>query len=179
MKLNFRLHILALYFLLAAGLVSCTSGQSKPIPLASFNESYVNVSVSLVQEPDGIYVLSATFTPPKGYHLYSKDIPATGVDGLGRPTLLELSSNSLIKAAGPLTESVIPLVPDFEPRELLVYPAGAVTLSLPVELPAGDQWREDELSVTYMACSPTECKPPVVGRIVPVRVPGAELLTGK
>jgi hypothetical protein len=159
--------------LLITALVSCTSAKSSSIPLASFTENDVNVSISLAGTPDGNYAISATFTPPDGYHLYSKDIPAQGIKGLGRPTLLELPSGSLLKTAGPLTESVKPQKPDFEPRELLVYPRGPVRLSLPVELPAGSDWLDDKLSVTYMACSASQCKPPVVGKIVPIRVPGA------
>jgi hypothetical protein len=121
-------------------------------------------------------VLSATFTPPQGYHLYSKDIPITGIGGVGRPTLLELTSNSAVKATGTLMESMKAQTPDFEPKELLVYPAGAVTLNLPVELPPGNGWSEDELQVTYMACSASLCKPPVVGRMISVRIPGVEMI---
>jgi hypothetical protein len=56
----------------------------------------------------------------------------------------------------------------------MVYPRGPVTLSLPVELPPGAEWVEDELSVTYMACSSGQCKPPVVGKVIPIRIPGAQ-----
>lgn len=139
----------------------------------------MDVSISVTQQSNGEYFLNATFTPPQGYHLYSKDIPATGVDGLGRPTLLGLTPNSHMKVKGPLAENKKPETPDFEPKQLLVYPLGAVTLSLPVELPAGDQWIQDELSITYMACSNNKCKPPVEGKIVPVRIPGADVTDGE
>jgi hypothetical protein len=155
-------------------LTSCTSTKNSSIPLASFTENDVDVSISLARTLDGEYHLSATFTPPEGYHLYSKDIPVNGVDGLGRPTLIELTAGSQVKAADALQESVKPQPPGFEPKELLVYPLGTVTLDLPIKLPAGDQWVQDELSVTYMACSASQCKPPVVGKIIPVRIPGAE-----
>lgn len=173
-KLRPRLSVSLWILLLLAVSVSCTSGGSKIIPLASFTENDVEVSIFLAQESGGNHLLNATYTPPKGYHLYGKDIPAEGVNGLGRPTLLELTSDSLVKSTGMLLESAQPGLPDFEPRELLVYPAGAVTLSLPVKLPPGDQWMEDELSVTYMACSASQCKPPVVGKIIRVRIPGVE-----
>lgn len=114
--------------------------------------------------------------PPEGYHLYSKDIPITGIEGLGRPTLLELTSNSTTKATGALIEGVKAEVPDFGPRELLVYPAGAVTLSLPVELPPGEDWIEDELQVTFIACSASQCKPPVVAKRLLAPIPGAGFL---
>jgi hypothetical protein len=178
-KTRVRLHLLLWIFLLSAALSSCSSGPSKSIALASFEENDVDVSIQLTQQSDGRYFLNATFTPPKGYHLYGKDIPANGVDGLGRPTLLELTPNSSMKAIGPLTANTDPQTPNFEPRELLVYPQGAVTLGLPVKLPAGDEWVKDEFSVTYMACNAGQCKPPVEAKIVQVRVPGADVIDSK
>lgn len=162
--------------LLLPAFVSCAPAHSERMSLASFNENYVEVSVYLEHSSDGKYVLAATFTPPEGYHLYSKDTPITGRDGLGRPTLLELTTNSIVKGAGALVESVKAQTPDFEPKDLLVYPTGAVTLSLPVELPSGNDWIDDEVAVTYMACSASLCKPPVLGKIVPIRIPGADML---
>ncbi len=126
------------------------------------------------ENTDGEYFLAATFTPPKGYHLYSKDIPLAGVKGLGRPTLLEFTENAQIKVLGKLTESVEAVKPDFEPRELFVYPSGAVTLSLPIELPDGIDWSDGAVKITYMACSATQCKPPVMGKTIPIRIPGAK-----
>ena len=179
MKLH-RRFIVALWVALVFGVyVSCTPAPKGPISLASFTENYVEVSIVLEQSALGNYILSATFTPPEEYHLYSKDIPSTGIDGLGRPTRLALTSNSLMKSAGGLIESVKATAPEFEPRELLVYPLGAVTLSLPVELPPGADWTEDEISVTYMACSANLCKPPVEEKIVTVRVPGTDMFDRK
>jgi hypothetical protein len=174
-KTRLRLYLSLWTFLLSLALFSCSSGQNTAIALASFKEHDVDVSIDLTRQSDGKYILAATFTPPDGYHLYGKDIPARGVDGLGRPTLLELTSNSLVKAIGTLTANKEPGPPNFEPRELLVYPEGAVTLNLPVQLPSGDKWVQDELSVTYMACSASQCKPPVEAKIVQVRIPGAEV----
>jgi hypothetical protein len=174
MKTFIHLPAFLLILLLFGASTSCTSSHDKSIPLASFTENDVDVSIALIPNTDGDQVITATFNPPRGYHLYSKDIPAMGVDGLGRPTLLELSSNSQMKELGSLVESVKPQTPDFEPRELLVYPAGPVALSLTVELPEGSNWVQDEIQVTYMACSAGQCKPPVVGKIIPIRIPGAE-----
>jgi len=148
------------------------------LPLASFTENDVQVSVQLDNLQQDIYFLSATFTPPKGYHLYSKDIPITGVDGLGRPTLLELPSNSQIRSSGELIESVKAEVPNFEPKELLVYPSGTVTLSLPIELPQGTDWVDETVSITYMPCSERGCKAPVMGKLVQVRIPSADIYIG-
>ncbi len=175
MKMFFHIRALAWAALMCMAFVSCTPNPGKAIPLSSFTENDVDVTISLVQEADGKYTLSGTFTPPDGYHLYSKDIPLTGVDGLGRPTLLELTTNSHMQAAGSLIENKNPQAPDFEPRDLLVYPSGPVTLNLAIELPEGTDWLQDEIQVTYMACSSGQCKPPVVGKVIPIRIPGAEV----
>ena len=58
----------------------------------------------------------------------------------------------------------------------MVYPLGAVTLSLPIELPPVNTWVTDELKITFMACSSTQCKPPVEGKIVSIRIPGTDML---
>ena len=175
MKPRLCLSVLLWTLLLSAISVSCAPVPSESISLASFTENYVDVSLYLKHDPAGNTFLSGTFTPPDGYHLYSKDIPITGVNGLGRPTLLELAEESEIKSLGKLTETVEAHEPDFDPKELLVYPAGAVSLSLPIKLPPGNHWIDDELKITYMACSASQCKPPVVGKIVPVRIPGANV----
>jgi hypothetical protein len=178
-NLQNHLRISLLILLISTITVACTSHQDNSIALTSFTENYVDVSLSLRQGSNGKLLLAATFIPPDGYHLYSKDIPITGIDNLGRPTLLELTPHSLMKAAGTLTESAKAEVPGFEPKKLLVYPTGAITLSLPVELPPGEDWVEDDLSITYMACSASECKPPVVGKIISVRIPEAGVLDRK
>jgi hypothetical protein len=176
MKLRLCLNILLWIMLLSATSVSCTSVPSERISLTAFTESYVEVFIYLERNSAGNYLLAATFTPPSGYHLYSKDIPLTGVNSLGRPTLLELTTKSQMKAIGKLTESAKAEEPYFEPKELFVYPIGAVTLSLPVELPPGNDWLNDELKITYMACRANQCKPPVEGKIVSIRVPGADAI---
>ena len=179
MKFRLCLNILFWTMLLSATSVSCTSVPSEHISLTSFTENYVDVSIYLERNSAGNYLLAATFTPPSGYHLYSKDIPLTGVNGLGRPTLLELTTKSQMKALGKLTESAKAGEPDFEPKELLVYPVGAVILGLSIELPASDNWVNDELKITYMACSASQCKPPVEGKIVSIRIPGAEMFNNQ
>lgn len=177
MKLHRCFNILLLTLLFLATSVSCAPRMRvarSSLALTSFTENYVDVSIRLESQA-GNYFVSATFTPPKGYHLYSKDIPINGLAGLGRPTLLELTEASQMTALGELIESAPAQQPDFEPRELLVYPAGPVTLSLPVQLPPGNNWIDDEVEITYMACSAYQCKPPVEGKIVSVRIPGAEI----
>jgi hypothetical protein len=175
MNLHRCFNITLLTMLVLAAGVSCTSAASKPMQLASFTKNYVDVSISLERDTNGGVLLSATFTPSEGHHLYSKDIPINGLEGLGRPTLLELTEESQMTALGELIESTPAQEPDFEPKELLVYPAGPVTLSLPVELPSGNDWIDDQVRITYMACSAYQCKPPVEGKLVQVRIPGVEM----
>jgi hypothetical protein len=175
MKLRLCFNVLILIILLSTISASCAPAQSEPIALASFTENFVGVSVTLERASGGGTFLSATFTPSEGHHLYSKDIPINGLEGLGRPTLLELPEESQMTVLGELIESVQAQEPDFEPKELLVYPAGPVTLKLPVELPPGNDWIDDEIKITYMACSDYQCKPPVEGKIVSIRIPGAKL----
>jgi len=171
MKRNFLLILV-----IAVVTTSCNSRVRPPYELALFTEKEVVVSIYLDKNPNGKYFLSASFTPPDSYHLYSKDIPSTGVDGLGRPTLLELTRDSQMKALGELVESVKAEVPNFEPKNLLVYPSGPLTLRLPVELPQGDGWVKDVVKVTYMACSEGGCKAPVIGKLVSIRIPSMELI---
>jgi hypothetical protein len=148
-----------------------------PIQLASFTENEVSVSIRLDQPAAGTYILSATFTPPDGYHLYSKDIyPIHGINGIGRPTLLELTKDSQLKVQAGVAANLPAENFYFEHNEFMVYPLGAVMLSLPIELPSGDHWIQDKLRITFMACSSTQCKPPVEGKIVSIRVPSAGIL---
>ncbi len=173
------LALLSLTIFAAACAPRLTLAPGESLPLAAFTENSVDVSLRLVRAPEGYFLLEATFTPPADSHLYSKDLPPTGVDGLGRPTLLELPATSKITALGALLESVPAVMQDFELMQLPVYPAGAVTLSLPIQLPPGEGWVDETVSITYMACNDKGCKPPVIGRIVPIRVPGAELISTK
>ena len=147
------------------------------LPLTSFTENSVHVSVSLVYHLDGTLSLAATFTPPPGYHLYGSGIPRNGIDGLGRPTLVELTADSKMSALAPLAESVPTVEEAFASSSLPVYPSGPVTLSLTIALPAGQGWVDDEISLTFMACSASGCKPPVIGKVVVVRVPGADSIS--
>jgi Thiol:disulfide interchange protein DsbD, N-terminal len=148
-----------------------------PYPLASLTENRVTVEVALAWDESGQTWLEAAFTPEEGYHLYSKDIPRGGVDGLGRPTLLELVPGSRLVSTGDLTESV-GAYEDEDCEGLLAYPEGSVTLRLPVRLPEGRGWFEEQVSITFMACRAGTCCPPAAGRLIPVRVPGAEELKG-
>ena len=159
------------------GLTSCKpvsllkSGQT--LQLATSTENYVEVTIALARRENNQFFLSATFTPlDPSLHLYSKEIPRNGVEGLGRPALLELAPGSSIKEIGELFENISALAPLSGPPELRIYPAGAITLSMPVQLPEGEGWFSDKAIVTYMACNNEGCRPPVEGKAIAIRVPG-------
>ncbi|MBK8824819.1 MAG: hypothetical protein IPN58_20085 [Anaerolineales bacterium] len=174
-------HIYQIFSPLILILLLGTSCQSTPhtaqkIELANVLENKVQVSITLEKDQSGQFILSATFTPQDpNLHFYSKDIPITGINGIGRPTLLELPKDSPMQIIGDLKESVSPQIPNTPPLELLTYPAGAITLSLPILLPGGNNWIEDEVIVSYMACDENGCRPPVQKKSIAINIPGNEL----
>ena len=173
------INILAIFLLLVLLSVSSmpqpSLGRGGSLLLASYTDptNKVTVSIKLTHPKEGYFFLEATFIPPSGYHLYSKDLPLTGINGQGRPTLLELPLNSRMHSIGALTESVASDMVGYEPDGPLVYPQGPVTLTLPIKLPLTSGWVNDQISLTYMACSALSCKVPTIAKLIPVIVPGA------
>jgi len=162
------------------GSASCQAASvlepGKTLQLATSTENYVDVTIALEREENDQFFLSATFTPQApSLHLYSKDIPKTGINGLGRPTLLELSKDSPLQAVSELIESASPQTPATPPFELLTYPAGAITLGLHILLPNGNNWINDEVIVTYMACNEQGCRPPIQQKPIAIKIPGKGL----
>jgi hypothetical protein len=163
-----------LFILLAACDSHLSLKPGTPLPLAISTENGVTVKISLVQDSTGQVFLAATFTPLQpGYHLYSKDLALAGE---GRPTLLELPPDSRIKSVGDVIESESSEVSSMGSDALLVYPAGPVTLSLPIKLPQGRGWVQEQVSITYEACSDMTCLPPVMGKLIPTHIPEADLV---
>ncbi len=160
--------LLSLFLLTACG----GAAPVTPLLLASHAASHVEVEIFLAWQEDGTVWLEATFTPEAGCHLYSKDLPPGGVDGLGRPTLLELVPGSALESAGELSASIPSQVDEDNPA-LLVYPEGAVSLRQPVHLPPGEGWIEAQVAITYMACRSGTCFAPAVGELITVRIPRA------
>ena len=174
--------IAILFFLLTLlGATSCQPAialePGQTLQLATSAENKVEVTISLTRNESGQFILSATFTPQLlDLHLYSMKIPRNGVAGLGRPTLLELAKDSAIKANGDLAESVASSQAVLDPNELLLYPAGPVTLNLPILLPEGKGWYSEQVLVTYMACNEEGCRAPVEGKVIAIQVPGSDTL---
>lgn len=168
-----RFFLILLFTLLL--LTACQPSKAATLELARASENSVEVIVELARNAEGQVFLAVTFAPlGKGLHLYGKDIPKNGVDGLGRPSLVEIPKDSAIQITGAVVESASAQSLPEAPQELTVYPEGAVTLKLPVTLPAGKDWFDDQVIVTYMACTAYSCRPPVEGKVIPVRVPENE-----
>ncbi len=147
------------------------------LALAGFTERDVRVEIALERAGGsaGESSLRARFTPTRpGFRLYAKDLPRDGLEGIGRPTLLEIVSAPGLKPIGPLRADRAPgeIRSDVLGLTFPVYPPGPVTLDLPVRL-TGERPTTAELSVTYMTCSERTCMPPAIDRRVTVNVPAA------
>ncbi|MFZ5878661.1 MAG: hypothetical protein ACOY0R_04775 [Chloroflexota bacterium] len=173
--------LLILALILLPVLAACQPESALPLgatlPLGSVTENYVEVSIALHRSENDTYTLTATFTPLEaGLHLYSKDIPTSGVDGLGRPTLLSLPADSLLVQVGGMLESQTAQEAFEGPSELRVYPEGPITLSMPVLLPEGEDWLDQQVLVTYMTCSDLGCRAPVENKVIAIRIPAKGLV---
>ena len=161
---------LGIYALLHRAPVSFMVQQS----LANFTEKGVTVEIALEQDQARQVWLASTFTPTQpGFHVYSTDLPRGGIDGVGRPTLLEIITPPDLHPLVPLQadQPVHDLYFDILQRSFPVYPDGPVTVRLPITKPDRPVI-PIELSVTYMACSDTTCLPPVENKLVSVTLRG-------
>ena len=108
--------------------------------LGSFHQGGVRVDVRLERDAVNQRWLSAAFVPERvDTHLYSTDLPAAGIDGLGRPTHLAVVAAQGLWVTGPLVvDRPVTADPTIEGLHLSlpVYPAGPVTLRLPVRVRA-------------------------------------------
>ena len=119
--------------------------------------------------------VEARFEPDlEGLHLYGPDLPATGIDGAGRPTRLAvIGAGWRAIENGPMDVAPTPFatsLPGFS-SPFSIQPDGPVTLRQPIQrLPGGaDTVR---LALSWMACTADgRCFPPVDGYEldVPVR----------
>jgi hypothetical protein len=155
-----------------SGYIAIRSDQHRPVTVWTSTQNDVEVKISILKYPSGQMRLSGTFTPTRpGFYLYGKDLPKTGLQGLGRPTLLEVQQTGSIKITGALEadQPIKNIYVNALDISFPVYPAGPVTLSIPFE-PAGNP-AFMELSITYMACSDKTCLPPVINKRVYIQVP--------
>ncbi len=119
--------------------------------------------------------VEVTFSPTvPGGHLYGSTMPRTGIDGAGRPTLVELASGAW-SVAGPAVESVPAheqVLPGFS-APFPLYPDGPVTLRLPIHRTSADGGPSARVIVTFMVCTSSGvCFPPVERAVVDIPVRG-------
>ena len=137
----------------------------------ALEDSGVHVEITYSGGSSGELV--AVFHPlDAGFHVYGPELPRDGIDGAGRPTLLELPPASAWSPTGPLAAEpprLLQSLPSFD-QPFPVFPDGPATLRLPVELDASAPPGTDlVVSVTYMACSSSGlCLAPVIGRQIHV-----------
>ncbi|MEU3721529.1 hypothetical protein [Streptomyces sp. NPDC031705] len=141
------------------------------VPTTRFSENGVTVTLSVSDWRASKGTLTAVFTPEKaGFHLYSTDLPATGVEGVGRPTAVAVAGS--LKPAGELaaTAAVHPISLPGVDAPVPVYPDGPVTTTLPVR---ADGTGEATILLGYASCSTREgCTIPVADRPVRLRITG-------
>jgi hypothetical protein len=135
----------------------------------SLEEAHVRVELSYTGGDRGEVI--AVFRPPDGFHLFGPDVPPDGVDGLGRPTLLEVAPGSAWSRTGVVgvaPRTTLMMVPT-SGHALTIFPDGPVTLRLPIarDAPAAPDARLTVM-VTYMACDFSRCLAPVVERQITV-----------
>lgn len=129
----------------------------------------VTVEVSAAWLDDQWAVVRAVFTPAeKGFHLYSKDLPRKGLDGIGRPTLIDAAKS--VKRSGELTANREAVKHESFGKSYPVYPDGPVTLYRLV-VPEGN---EISVKLTCMTCSAEYCKQPVENAEVAVTLPSSD-----
>jgi hypothetical protein len=150
-----------------AAVVAAAAGCGPRPPAGDLTGEYREAGVGVTLTLHGGRLI-ATYRPDKaGFHLYSAALPAGGIDGLGRPTVLAPGHG--LSAGGPA-------VADREPTtlhevelgvDLPVYPDGPVTLTLPVVVSGAPV----TAVIGYAACSPTQCLLPVTGKSVALHPP--------
>ncbi|KOU23372.1 hypothetical protein ADK52_18030 [Streptomyces sp. WM6372] len=167
--------LVAAAFLSPAALVACGGQHAEDAGASaattSFTEQGVTVTLSVSAWHASKGTLTAVFTPErKGFHLYSTDLPAGGVEGVGRPTAMAVTGS--LKADGRLAASAEVrsiTVPGVE-TPLPVYPDGPVTTTLPV---SADGNGDATVLLGYASCSTQDgCTIPVSDRPVRLHVTG-------
>ena len=138
--------------------------------LSAFTEHGVHVAITLEQDANGTFLLASTYTPVDAHlHLYSTALPRDGLNGAGRPTLLELQAQQGVYSIGQLTADQSIILDQFPALNTAfpIYPDGPVTLRLPIAFESHDTELNMQVNVTYMACSSDGfCLPPVENKSI-------------
>lgn len=159
--------LLSLAALAACGGQPAKAGGAAPTTRFTENGVTVTLSVSDWHAPNG--TLTAVFTPEEtGFHLYSTDLPPTGIEGVGRPTAMDVAG--VLRADGKLTAAAevrTISVPGVD-APVPVYPDGPVTTTLAFR---ADGNGDATVLLGYASCSSEEgCTIPVSDRPVHLRI---------
>jgi len=155
----------ALGCMAAAVLVVSGCGTGGPAePTGDARADGVTVSVTLLPGPGSQRELLVTFRPLQpGFHIYSVDLPAQGVDGMGVPTRVTVRGG-LTAVGKPSANRAIRLLQVTGLQSAIpVYPDGPVTFTMPVRRTGSHQ---AEVIVSYAACSEARCLMPVTGKAI-------------
>jgi hypothetical protein len=133
---------------------------------AGFHSDGVRVEAVLAAEE-----VVVTFTPDPGYHVYSVDLPPDGIQGLGRPTVVRPVTGLVADGRLRADRDVVLERPAGLDVALPVYPAGPVTVRLPVSDSADGAGDPAVIEIGYAACSDRVCLAPVSGRRVTLSRP--------
>jgi cytochrome c biogenesis protein CcdA len=139
----------------------------------------VAVSLAMERLSPGRGVLISTLTPRNddggGWHLYGSGLPRDGLEGIGRPTLVELPEGGPLRALGPAssptatTEQVVAALN----LRIPLFVAGPVILRQDIAWdPAAEPLRTRVL-VTAMSCNAETCHLPLEREPVELLLGGA------
>ncbi|MEY9874812.1 hypothetical protein ABH931_004312 [Streptacidiphilus sp. MAP12-33] len=161
---------------LAAGaFVALRPDGTAPSVVGRFTQNGVTVTLTVKDRSGPHATLEASFAPQHpGYHLYSVDLPPTGIDGVGRP--LRVTVRSAVLSAGPPVTAERPVRLPLAGTSLVlpVYPDGPVTADLQVRATGSGT---ATVLVSYAACSRENCLPPVTDHPVELRVSASGVIS--
>lgn len=153
----------------ALGVAGCSSNGRSASATPTVSRNGVTVTLSYRATPGSgpdTGELIATFRPNQdGFHLYSKDLPASGISGVGYPIRAQPTQGLTSTGFSSASVDPVPLVVQSVGITLPVYPNGPVTLTEPVRRFSASATTSTVL-VSYAACSSSLCLPPVVNQPV-------------
>lgn len=156
----------------AVVLLQADGGRAGPMQLDfPVNRAHLSVSARATGSDDA--EIAVTFSPTvPGGHFYGTTMPRTGIDGAGRPTLVELAEGDWT-ASGPAEASVAAIdqsLPGFS-TSFPLYPDGPVTFRLPIRRTTTGTATPARVALTFMVCTSSGvCFPPVERSVVELSV---------
>jgi len=142
---------------LAIGLLTTGCAGRSNGPRGAFTEGGVSVWAELTDR-EASTSLRVRLSPQPGFHVYALDLPPDGIDGLGRPTRVQVASGGAVTGPARADRSTVLLRPSGLTVDLPVFPAGPVVINVPIRRTGTTP---PTIVVSYAACSPTRCLMPV------------------